>query len=231
MNITKITCPKNEEERKKAFSVRLSELMKEKGISQEKLAETVHVSQQAVSNWIKQKNFPDIDQIMQLCQVFGCNVDCLLGRINAKTHDRHFICEETGLSEETVERLTEKKDGICKALNFILPHQYGEEVCSELSSFIDMTFRPYIEVSATQGEGDVTFLSDVDSLTVNGRSVDRDIIRQAIIVNLQWLLNSISRDAENKGLLSKGNGIREESFFFTSRVLSRLEAPNTPISE
>ena len=41
---------------------RLQQLRKEKGISQEKLAEQLHVTRQAVSKWETGQSYPDLDR-------------------------------------------------------------------------------------------------------------------------------------------------------------------------
>lgn len=216
------------------FGKRVEMKRQEVGISRKELVERIGygLQEKTYRLWIHKKGTKiDIDRLGKLCEVLNVDADYLMGRIDKKTHDNKWICEKTGLSENTVERLMEKNQKICKALNYILPHQYGEEICSELLAFIDMApFRPYIEISASQDK-DVTFLSDVDSLSLNGRSVDSDILRQAIIVNLQWLLTGVSDDAEKDGLLSGGNGVKEGSLFYTTRALSKYEAPFTPISD
>ncbi len=40
-------------------------------ISQEKLAEKIYVSRQSVSNWENDKNYPDINSLIRLSEVFS----------------------------------------------------------------------------------------------------------------------------------------------------------------
>lgn len=57
---------------------RLSELRKEKGITQEKLAELCGVSSQAVSKWENDLSAPDIMLLPQIADLLGITVDELL---------------------------------------------------------------------------------------------------------------------------------------------------------
>lgn len=50
-----------------------------KGISQKKLAEMLHVSQSAVTNWIKGKNSPDIEIVSEICDILDITVTQLFG--------------------------------------------------------------------------------------------------------------------------------------------------------
>jgi len=51
----------------------------ERGLSQEKLAELVGVSRQAVSKWELGDAVPDTDKLVPLCRALGITVDELLG--------------------------------------------------------------------------------------------------------------------------------------------------------
>ena len=55
-------------------------LLREKaGLSQEKLAEKLGVSRQAVSKWETGQSTPDVDKLMALSRLYGVPVDSLLG--------------------------------------------------------------------------------------------------------------------------------------------------------
>ena len=47
-------------------------------ISQEKLAEKIYVSRQSVSNWENDKNYPDINSLIRLSEVFHVSLDILI---------------------------------------------------------------------------------------------------------------------------------------------------------
>lgn len=50
----------------------------ELGISQEALAEKVYVSRQTISNWENDKNYPDINSLLRLSEVFHVSLDILM---------------------------------------------------------------------------------------------------------------------------------------------------------
>ena len=60
---------------------RISELRKKSGISQEKLAETVGVSRQAVTKWENGNANPDTENLIKLRGIFGVSLDELCGVI------------------------------------------------------------------------------------------------------------------------------------------------------
>lgn len=50
----------------------------EKGLSQDELAERVYVTRQTISNWENNKNYPDINSIVLLSEVFEISIDNLI---------------------------------------------------------------------------------------------------------------------------------------------------------
>lgn len=50
----------------------------EKGLSQEELAERVYVTRQTISNWENNKNYPDLNSIVLLSEIFEISIDNLI---------------------------------------------------------------------------------------------------------------------------------------------------------
>ena len=57
---------------------KLRDLRKEKNVSQEKLAQYLNVSFQAVSKWENSNTYPDISLLPDIARFFGITVDELL---------------------------------------------------------------------------------------------------------------------------------------------------------
>jgi len=60
------------------FSEHLKREREKKGWSQAELAEKIHVSRQSVSKWETGKNYPNIEVIIDLSDLFGITIDELL---------------------------------------------------------------------------------------------------------------------------------------------------------
>ena len=56
----------------------IKRLRTEQGISQETLAEKVYVSRQTVSNWENDKNYPDINSLLRMSEIFHVSLDILI---------------------------------------------------------------------------------------------------------------------------------------------------------
>lgn len=60
------------------FSEKLTRLRRQKGLSQEQLAELLDVSRQSVSKWEAQQTLPEPGKIIMLSELFGVSIDRLL---------------------------------------------------------------------------------------------------------------------------------------------------------
>jgi transcriptional regulator with XRE-family HTH domain len=61
-----------------SFSENLKAIRKEKGLSQEQLAELLDVSRQAVSKWEQEGGYPETEKAIQIAQKLGVSLDFLL---------------------------------------------------------------------------------------------------------------------------------------------------------
>jgi len=60
------------------FYQKLQELRKQKGLTQEALAETLYVSRTAVSKWESGRGYPNIESLKAIAEFFGVTIDELL---------------------------------------------------------------------------------------------------------------------------------------------------------
>lgn len=65
---------------KETFGQKFSKLRKEKGLTQEDIAEKVNISSQAVSKWENDISLPDISVLPILADILDVSIDELLGR-------------------------------------------------------------------------------------------------------------------------------------------------------
>ena len=60
------------------FNEKLQELRKQKGLTQEELAESLYVSRAAVSKWESGRGYPNIDSLKEISRFFSVTIDDLL---------------------------------------------------------------------------------------------------------------------------------------------------------
>ncbi|MEG0177517.1 helix-turn-helix transcriptional regulator, partial [Anaerorhabdus sp.] len=60
------------------FNEKLLQLRKEKGYSQEELAQKLGVSRQAISKWEVSDSYPEMENILEICKLFDVSMDYML---------------------------------------------------------------------------------------------------------------------------------------------------------
>ena len=60
------------------FNEKLQELRKQKGITQEELAESLYVSRTAISKWESGRGYPNIESLKRISKIFSVTIDELL---------------------------------------------------------------------------------------------------------------------------------------------------------
>lgn len=103
----------------------LKRARKEAGLTQAELAETMNVHIKTVMNWEQGIAEPPLGTLMELTELYHCDLDYLTGRLDQKTHDLQFIHDQTGLSEKAIEKLqriafTDRATGNSQALSFMI---------------------------------------------------------------------------------------------------------------
>ena len=78
------------------FNEKLQELRKQRGLTQEELAEKLYVSRTAISKWESGRGYPNIDSLKAIAKFFSVTVDELLS-----TDEILTIAEEDNKQKET----------------------------------------------------------------------------------------------------------------------------------
>lgn len=95
-----------------SFADNLQYLRKKKEMTQEQLAETLMVSRQSVSKWESENSFPEMEKLLQICQIFGCKMDDLLQGDVRETF-REDSCRYDAHKNRRAKRIT---IGVCLVL-------------------------------------------------------------------------------------------------------------------
>lgn len=99
------------------FADNLKKIRKRKNISQEELAEKVGVSRQSVSKWETSEAYPEMNNILELCKIFKCNINDL---VNDQMIDLDSLDEEVKMSIVKLKKEKQKQmKGISKVLSLV----------------------------------------------------------------------------------------------------------------
>ena len=113
------------------FCEKLQELRKNKGLTQEELAQVLYVSRTAVSKWEAGRGYPSIDSLKAISSLFSVSIDQLLSGEELLT-----VAEEDSVQKRNqLKYLVFGLMDISCALMFFLPlfAQRGSEIINEVS--------------------------------------------------------------------------------------------------
>ena len=124
------------------FNEKLQELRKQKGLTQEELAESLFVSRTTISKWESGRGYPNIDSLKAIAKFFSVTIDELLSSGEVLT-----IAEEDNKQKET--HLRDLVFGLldCSvAMFFFLPFfgQKAGEMIQEVSLLSLSEIAPYL---------------------------------------------------------------------------------------
>lgn len=90
------------------LSERIQMLRKKQGMSQEAMAEQLHVSRQAVSKWELGVSIPDVDKIILISDLFGVTTDFLLKGIEKPSQTEQKVIYINEIKEWKFEKKSKK---------------------------------------------------------------------------------------------------------------------------
>ena len=105
------------------FSEKLQELRKQKGLTQEELAQKLYVSRTAISKWESGRGYPSIDSLKEIAKFFCVTVDQLLSGEEVLTIAQEDQNQKTGHLRDLVFGLLD----ISVAMFFFLPF-FGQNI-------------------------------------------------------------------------------------------------------
>ena len=127
------------------FNEKIQELRKQKGLTQEELAEKLYVSRTAISKWESGRGYPNIESLKAIAKFFSVTVDELLSSGEILT-----IAEEDNKRKEKCFRdLIYGLLDLCIAMLLFLPF-FSEKADGAIQSVSLITLRgvqPYLKIA------------------------------------------------------------------------------------
>ncbi len=185
---------------------RIKECRTDKKMKQEDLGNRVHVVRQTVSKWEKGEIIPPLETMLQLCNIFDCELSYLLCESDFKTKNLQGIAAYTGLSENavhTLHRFKQKTDSI-ETLRLFMTDQFLSAE-SHASLFFLQLAKLYIklDVAVDQLENNVN-----DPIACKYRVLDladqKAEVHKAIDLFLQDSFNYDEIISDLKSVIEKG---------------------------
>jgi len=109
------------------FSEKLYKLRKEKGLSQEALAEKLNTTRQAISKWENDQGFPETEKLLMLGNIFEVSIDYLLKDTVEDHHENeqgYYVSKEMAEGYVVSQRKISKyfSSGFCLLIASTIPY-------------------------------------------------------------------------------------------------------------
>lgn len=101
------------------FSEKIQYQRKQQNISQEQLAEQMHVTRQAVSKWEMGESLPDVENIVRLSEIFGVSLDYLMKDDQQQTRNENQLIDSLSTEDDDASSLQRLKNMINPAATII----------------------------------------------------------------------------------------------------------------
>lgn len=144
------------------FAEKLKSIRKKAGMSQEKLAEKIGVSRQAITKWETDAGVPDIDNMMALSSLFNISLDELLS--NEKIEKRQIDWLYESVTEYDIDNIKRYDMNLGGANTLVLSGYDGEKIRVRLASNTLATLQSDFKVKIDDGKNHI----DVDISRKNG---------------------------------------------------------------
>src|SRR5690554_2047469 len=102
------------------FSENLKNLRKQKGLSQEELAERLHVVRQTISKWEKGLSIPDANLLIRIAEIFETPVSTLLGDTVESSEESNIVAEKLEQLNTLIAERNRRSRRIWKVVKIIL---------------------------------------------------------------------------------------------------------------
>ena len=159
------------------FAEKLKTIRKQAGMSQEKLAEKLGVSRQAVTKWETDAGIPDIENIMAISSLFDISIDELLSNERGAKEQTDYLFESvTEYDLDEPKRFDMKLGG---ARQLVISGYDGEKIRVRLASNTFSSLQSDFKVKID----DIRKRIDVDISRKNG--VTEAAAKEAVVIFVQ----------------------------------------------
>lgn len=193
------------------FEDQIKHYRKQAGLSQEKMAEKIGVSRQAITKWENGTGTPDISNLMAIANLFQISIDELLSNEKAESKKSEYIYES-----RTEYDIDGKKDFDIKlggAYKVDLNAYNGEKIVVELFSNVYKNIQSDYKVKID----DIRYNIDIELARLNG--VSEAIAKESLVVNINIPTQYIGRVeiSVNAGTLTV-NDIENENIEINGKI-------------
>ena len=195
----------------KSIGERIRKERKELGMNQDQLASALNISsRQTIAKWENGSAIPQLEDMLNMCNLFCCELGYLLCEHDLKTREATDIHNLTGLSKESIEYLEFANeilkdnhiddvygkahyDIVIRTINFLLECEYFDNskyhyILSSIAEYLYCNFNHYYDDSNVDNEeyyNHVAQLGFWDKKLGVGTILNNEIFTKSLLLELE----------------------------------------------
>lgn len=214
--------PKKERDYNSPFATRLRSLLEERNITQQKMADDLHIPRQNINQLVLGNSAPSVERLCEISTYFDVSADYLLGLTpdNVKTRDvdKAAVSLTTGLSDKSVDNLlvfNRHKKQLIDMLNVLIESEEIYEVgrvekhsiLSYLAEYLLTDIDIPRDVNKVLDEYDPSLAREVfdgdynpyisyrikDTYSSSLRQKNADVMKNILLIELQKMLTAFEK--------------------------------------
>lgn len=152
-------------------SKHLKNLRKNRGFTQEQIADLIGCTVKTYRSWEKGETRPDTYNLIALSELYHVSTDYLLGLIEEKDHDIKFIHEYTGLSESTISVLKDIPQWHVESSEWNNDIDYFISICGNEFSVLLNEMRFNRSRATLEAQDSNTFEGKMKNISLKGKLI------------------------------------------------------------
>lgn len=125
--------------REMEFKENIKKLRKEYGLSQEELSKRLGIARSSVANYENGQNFPNMDILVKLSEIFNCSIDYILGKSDYKNEEDFWKKHSSDIVKDIniIQKLETKGITTPKAIENIVNELLETDNSSTFNNILD----------------------------------------------------------------------------------------------
>lgn len=192
---------------KSIFTTRFKECCKEKGYTQQDIADKLHISINGLKHHLRSKNphFPPLELMTEIAKILDVDVGYLIGEINCKRYSMQKISDITGLHKTVYPYILKQSDDysweFCRLFYILSKTPYIDDLLEVIDDYLNLSTTEVISVNFEHKKSYASTLDASELLKAKAITIFDKILSDTQQYSFPFLDGKISNELAKKLLL------------------------------
>lgn len=193
--------------KKSIFATRFKECCKEKGYTQQDIADKLNISINGLKHHLRNKNpnFPPLDLMIKIADILDVDVGYLIGEINYKRYSMQKISDITGLYKTVYPYIIKRSESysweFCRLFDILSETPYIDELLKAIDDYLNLSTPEVISVNFEHKKSYASTLDASELLKAKAITIFDKILSDTQQYSFSFLDGEISNELAKDLLL------------------------------